>query len=276
MLFILCCNSVNCENNQFELHFGRTNRTTIATFNGNHIRLNDKISVVRNIKTIRIHPGWKGDEGSNFIENGNDIALITLDQRVPFADEIIPACLPEENNLYLFQPRATVKASGFGYNTSSGPEYQRTPHKLQVTSLTLRDHSDCSNRLQKKLANDFLCGLGSTPFPGCSIGLAQDTCNGDSGGPMVAREPGSGQWIVGGITSFGTKQCGIAGFGIPAFFTNVYKHKQWILRGINQDGDHDTFVPTVSTTKRATTRTTTTTKSPQTNRNELKVYLYFN
>ena len=54
----------------------------------------------------------------------------------------------------------------------------------------------------------------------------RDSCNGDSGGPLIGRlQSGTPHYLI-GVVSFGTEKCGI---GFPAAFTDVFKYKDWIL-----------------------------------------------
>ena len=53
----------------------------------------------------------------------------------------------------------------------------------------------------------------------------KDSCNGDSGGPLMARESDISPWQIVGIVSFGTARCAT---GAPAVFTRVTNYRQWI------------------------------------------------
>ena len=54
----------------------------------------------------------------------------------------------------------------------------------------------------------------------------QDSCNGDSGGPLIAvhRRPFTKMFLA-GIVSFGTSQCGV---GLPGVYTNIHFYMPWI------------------------------------------------
>src|SRR4051794_32212968 len=51
----------------------------------------------------------------------------------------------------------------------------------------------------------------------------KDTCQGDSGGPLMMFS--NGQWILVGITSYGTG-CALADY--PGVYTRVSYYKNWI------------------------------------------------
>src|SRR5699024_1810598 len=56
-------------------------------------------------------------------------------------------------------------------------------------------------------------------------GTAQDTCRGDSGGPLIYRKDGRA-WLV-GINSYGGERCAS---GIPGVYTRVNRYLGWIER----------------------------------------------
>ena len=58
----------------------------------------------------------------------------------------------------------------------------------------------------------------------------RDSCNGDSGGPLISRAGGiDGTMFLSGVVSFGTEKCGV---GVPAVFTSVMYYMSWILKNM--------------------------------------------
>ena len=55
----------------------------------------------------------------------------------------------------------------------------------------------------------------------------RDSCNADSGGPLVFREFSSDPWVQVGLVSFGRKNCGSGGF--PGVYTKVAAFMDWII-----------------------------------------------
>ena len=53
----------------------------------------------------------------------------------------------------------------------------------------------------------------------------KDSCNGDSGGPLIYREYSDDPWHQIGLVSFGTKACGK---GVPGVYTRVAEYMDWI------------------------------------------------
>lgn len=62
----------------------------------------------------------------------------------------------------------------------------------------------------------------------CAGGVkGQDSCNGDSGGPLMALKPQSTSVYVEGVVSFGSRYCGSE--GLPGVYTKVSEYLDWIL-----------------------------------------------
>ena len=55
--------------------------------------------------------------------------------------------------------------------------------------------------------------------------LGKDSCNGDSGGPLIYREFTDEPWHQIGLVSFGTSICGK---GVPGVYTRVAEYMDWI------------------------------------------------
>lgn len=53
-----------------------------------------------------------------------------------------------------------------------------------------------------------------------------DTCDGDSGGPLLARERRERPMYVLGLVAFGTLRCGL---GAPSAYTDVASFWEWII-----------------------------------------------
>ncbi|KAL1461559.1 hypothetical protein WDU94_013444, partial [Cyamophila willieti] len=59
--------------------------------------------------------------------------------------------------------------------------------------------------------------------------LGQDSCNGDSGGPLIWENPNTDRHYLIGVVSYGTEQCGI---GSPGVYTRVTSYLHWIIRNM--------------------------------------------
>ena len=58
----------------------------------------------------------------------------------------------------------------------------------------------------------------------------KDTCEGDSGGPLMVHKNDVAYQI--GLVSFGTKICAVANLGIPAVYTKVTEFLPWIAKNL--------------------------------------------
>ena len=65
----------------------------------------------------------------------------------------------------------------------------------------------------------------------CAGGVqGEDSCNGDSGGPLLGRELPDDPYTLIGLVSGGTRRCGLAA---PAIYTRVSHYRNWILSHMN-------------------------------------------
>ena len=64
----------------------------------------------------------------------------------------------------------------------------------------------------------------------CASGLNQNTCRGDSGGPLAHFDHTHNYWMLIGVTSFGHKETAKAGCksSIPSVFARVTAQLDWI------------------------------------------------
>lgn len=58
----------------------------------------------------------------------------------------------------------------------------------------------------------------------------KDSCNGDSGGPLMKLIPGSPNWYIEGIVSYGPQNCGTE--GVPGIYTRVGAYLGWIAKNM--------------------------------------------
>ena len=117
---------------------------------------------------IKYHQGYN----SETIEN--DIAVVELDSEVPLDmyPHIKPACLPEAGAL--FPGEAVV--SGWG-TVGTGSYLNSWLHEVDVTVFS---DGDCGS-MNSAMTSDMMCA-------GLKEG-GKGSCNGDSGGPLMASDP---------------------------------------------------------------------------------------
>ena len=155
---------------------------------------NDK-PVNSQIDNIIVHPDYNDDSA----DRHNDLALIKLKREIQFSDFIKPICLPSRAERPRTGDRLVVAGWGRTEFASSSPV------KLKLW-VPVAETSQCSTKFRSagvNLGNKQLCAGGE---------LGRDSCNGDSGGPLMATTKNdSAQWYLEGIVSFGAR-CGSQGW----------------------------------------------------------------
>ncbi|CAH0551215.1 unnamed protein product [Brassicogethes aeneus] len=153
----------------------------------------------------------------------NDIGLIRVDGTMNLNKENIkPVCLPVgPGRLYQFGNNKGV-VTGWGATETS----TRSSDLLQA-HLPLISWGECSRNYKNRnfkspITYKHLCAGGTGN---------QDSCAGDSGGPLHAVVPnedtGETKYTQQGIVSFGPKNCGADGF--PGVYTKVSYYMDWVL-----------------------------------------------
>ncbi|KAF5305580.1 hypothetical protein FQA39_LY01671 [Lamprigera yunnana] len=153
----------------------------------------------------------------NSINRYHDIALIRLSTTVTFTDFVRPICLPGPTDRAAIGSELWV--SGWGRTEYS----KNSPMKLKV-KLPIVANNQCANTFRRAgvtLSAAQLCAGGERN---------KDSCNGDSGGPLMRVEESDNlQWFVEGIVSFGTR-CGTENW--PGIYTRVSDYLDWINENI--------------------------------------------
>ncbi|KAM4650840.1 transmembrane protease serine 6 isoform 2-T2 [Discoglossus pictus] len=145
-------------------------------------------------KVIRlvIHPFY--DEDSH----DYDVALVLLDHAVPLTSpHIQPICLPAST--HHFPTGSYCWVTGWGAVSEDGPNTET----LQKVDVKLIGQDVCSEIYRYQITPRMFCA-------GYDDG-SKDACQGDSGSPLVCKEP-SGRWFQAGLVSWG------GGCGIPKYF----------------------------------------------------------
>ena len=105
-----------------------------------------------------------------------------------------------------------VTVSGWGNQSTNGNQF---PAQLHAVNLTISDFSVCNNAYGGKLSRQQICA--SNP------GGTKDSCQRDSGGPLVTRFNNSDVQV--GIVSFG-RECASATH--PGVYTRVAYFQSFI------------------------------------------------
>ncbi|CAL4115358.1 unnamed protein product, partial [Meganyctiphanes norvegica] len=167
------------------------------------------------IVEIHIHPEYK------LPQKYNDIAIITLKQKIEVDIEIVPYCLPLEQLDLRDGTRCTV--SGWGVDGANDEE-SRILHEIEVEVV---DKVQCEEsytmleELQPLFSFQYPRGIADSTL--CA-GRINSVCRGDSGGPLILTTGEDQQTEVGVVST---------GFGcfdtrFPGIYTRVDQYLPWI------------------------------------------------
>ncbi|XP_053677875.1 CLIP domain-containing serine protease B14-like [Anopheles nili] len=168
------------------------------------------------VARVVLHPHYR----VNYVVHENDIALIELVQNVEFGTFVAPICLPlADDQLAPVTNETEYTAAGWG----STEEDDGMSHLLKQINLRWFEKDRCRRIFSVPSGT----GIGEGHI--CAGGIrGEDTCHGDSGGPLM--ELHAGQWYLAGLTSFGWPTCGKD--GVPGVYTNVSHYLRWLEREI--------------------------------------------
>jgi len=143
-----------------------------------------------------------------------DLALLRFYEPVEFSPNVIPICIPEEDQELVGE---TAWVTGWGRLYEEGP----LPSVLQEVSLPIINNAECEGMYRdagyiEHIPSIFICA-------GYKKG-GKDSCEGDSGGPMVVQRQ-DGRFILSGIISWGI---GCAEENQPGVYTRISEFRDWI------------------------------------------------
>lgn len=140
----------------------------------------------------------------------NDIALMQLESPFLLTDYVKLACLPEPN--YIVPGGTNCVVSGWGYTYD--PHYKNA---LKEAVMPVHSYEKCIHFSRRHM-------LDRTQLCAGVPNSGQDTCRGDSGGPLSCYADGF--WTVQGVTSWGSS-CE-SKKGHYGSYTRVSKYIGWI------------------------------------------------
>mmetsp|Transcript_8962 Transcript_8962/g.21316 ORF Transcript_8962/g.21316 Transcript_8962/m.21316 type:complete len:1059 (-) Transcript_8962:2662-5838(-) len=162
-----------------------------------------------------IHPQFVEDLATSF-----DFMLLKLTQQSSKAY----IKLNENPDIPAGQRVDEVTALGFGTISTDLEEY---PSTLQQVELTYINNNECEKSKDPNYADNYQ-GLISSDML-CAGDFGQDTCRGDSGGPLIVDGGSPDKDIVVGIVSWGFG-CALPAF--PGIYSRVSHEVQWIKQTI--------------------------------------------
>ncbi|QAY52865.1 serine protease [Hahella sp. KA22] len=146
-----------------------------------------------------------------------DLMLLELKEAVKHP--VIP--LADEATMASLAPNASFTVMGWGNMSADGADY---PDKLRQTEVPLYDQAECAtaySAISGTIDDTMMCA--GYPKGG------KDTCDGDSGGPMLWDNHGALTQV--GVVSFG-EGCAKAGF--PGVYARVATFNTWIKEQMAQ------------------------------------------
>ncbi|XP_017008811.2 spaetzle-processing enzyme [Drosophila takahashii] len=152
------------------------------------------------------------------VDQKNDIALVRLKRSVTYTDYVRPICLPSNDMLQNKFVDYGMDVAGWGLTEKMEPSEKKLKIEVTVWNLT---------RCQEQYNTFFKVKMDDTQL--CAGGQAgKDTCGGDSGGPLMVyiNTGGRDVFYIAGVTSYGTKPCGLKGW--PGVYTRTGAFVNWI------------------------------------------------
>ena len=168
----------------------------------------------------------------------SDIALLKLAHPLNLST-YTPICLPERNSMFV---GSTAWVYGWGLMGTEGWD-NHTAIALQETTVQVISNQQCNKTEHWPGAED----TGILPSQLCAWTEGQDSCSGDSGGPL-SLEGQDGRHLLIGVVSFGEQFCGgvapssaeslsIVMFQAKAgVYSNVSSFRDWIDNTIKNNG----------------------------------------
>uniref|UniRef100_A0A8D0L9Q7 Vitamin K-dependent protein C n=1 Tax=Sphenodon punctatus TaxID=8508 RepID=A0A8D0L9Q7_SPHPU len=145
----------------------------------------------------------------------NDIAMLHLAQPVIYKKFVLPICLPTQELAEQELMREGKPMVVTGWGSQSQESRKKYSSVLNYIEIPLVPRNECVHAMLNYISENMLCaGL---------MGDSQDSCNGDSGGPMVTQFKNT--WFLVGLVSWG-EGCGKQeNFGV---YTKVSHYLGWI------------------------------------------------
>ncbi|XP_023230910.1 transmembrane protease serine 9-like [Centruroides sculpturatus] len=164
--------------------------------------------VKKKVKRMIVHRQYN----SQTLEN--DLALLELESPVRFQSHIIPICLPDRWEDFTGQ---IAYVTGWGKLSHGGT----LPTVLQEVRVPIISNSRCQQMFLaaghvKAIRDTFVCA-------GYDSG-GQDSCEGDSGGPLMVRREDD-RWVLVGTVSHGIR---CADPNLPGVYMRTAAYRAWI------------------------------------------------
>eukprot|EP00095_Tigriopus_kingsejongensis_P010034 maker-scaffold231_size243715-snap-gene-1.37 protein:Tk10034 transcript:maker-scaffold231_size243715-snap-gene-1.37-mRNA-1 annotation:"serine protease easter precursor" len=182
---------------------------------------------------ILIHPSWS----IRRLLDGFDIALVRLDRRADlFLDlaapsNVVPVCIPWQASDPGFELSQSTTVTVIGWGVTDKPtqiqranlaKYGVVEPILQKVELDVVDSEACLAKYTGLQTQTVICASKE----------GQDSCSGDSGGPLIFRKSPFDPWFQAGIVSFGPNNCGTN--LQPGVYTKISAYLPWIIENLKE------------------------------------------
>ncbi|KAL7988458.1 hypothetical protein Chor_007377 [Crotalus horridus] len=168
--------------------------------------------------TIFIHPQWSKSGSETRTNFNHDIALLRLKEPLTMGPTISPICLPGASSEYDPQIGTLGYIAGWG-KTDATQTSPKPSVRLRAAWIPVVNMNTCQN--VKKETSTYVF----TENMICAGDGQQDSCQGDSGGAYVIKDPqNETHYYVAGLVSWGP-ECGTYGL-----YTKVANYVDWIRK----------------------------------------------
>lgn len=157
------------------------------------------------IEEVIVHSGYIGTRSRVH----NDIALIRLDRSISFNEKMKPVCLPfGDNNIQEPSMESSLTVSGWGLTMEANEVAAK-----RETTISIVENDRCQIYFP---VDDMHM---------CAIETGKNSCNGDSGGPLMHHFQRR-RMVLEGIVSYGLKNCRNTEW--PGVYTRVRSYGNWL------------------------------------------------
>jgi secreted trypsin-like serine protease len=156
-----------------------------------------------------VHPGYE-------INKVPDIALIKLSQPLPVGDDELPYIATARQEQVSSPTDGCLEVAGWGILSFGDTVSSSTLNEVGVRRL---DNAACSGYGSVTAVEQICAGYPEGIY---------DSCSGDSGGPLIARDGPTGYLLV-GVVSFGR---GCAEAGYPGVYARLSTYRDWIFEQV--------------------------------------------
>ena len=170
-----------------------------------------------------VHPGYRADTMAD------DIALLRLSEPVRLRPGSAETIAYPANDGVLARPRTCAAVSGCGDQAAREPDAEPRPilgRQLRHVAVPIVDSETC----QRAVSPYGYTLSGGQVCAGFAEG-GKDSCNGDSGGPLMVEGRLNGKPELVGIVSYGL---GCAAAGQYGVYTRVASYAGWIEETIRR------------------------------------------